>query len=655
MTLTQQFAAYTHWRSQLVEGIDRYKRWLAENELSDAQTGQRFARLLEKLNEDRLYVAFLAEFSRGKSELINAVFFAEYGHRMLPSTAGRTTMCPTELLFDPGKVPCIELLPIETRGSGLGVGEYRRSPEAWRTVPLDIESPEAMHAALRAVSEVLHVPLNVAKALGFAQNATDNTALDIAADGSVEIPRWRHAIINFPHPLLQQGLVILDTPGLNAIGAEPGLTLSMLPNADATIFVLSADTGVTLSDLTIWKDYISASRGGSKGRMIVLNKIDGLWDELRSPAEINAEIDRQVSTCAVTLGVPTAQIFPISAQKGLVAKINGDEALLARSRINAFENALVNKLIPAKREIVRENTQAEFADIDLRARNLLEARLSELREQLAELTELRGKNKGVVGYMMNKIRVRKEEFEAGLERYYAVRSVFSQLSNQLYGHLGVGVVRRLATATRNTMNEANFSKTLSNAMRHFFLVTRGNLDQAERDVQEIHAMLEAVYRKFAVEHSLKLDTPMTFSLTRYQREIDRLESWCDTHLNTAYQFVTHDKTSVMQKFFGEIAVQMRHNFERANRDAELWLRTIMAPMEVQVHERQKQLKQRLSSIKRIHQATETLEERIDELRQTESDLLQQLQKTERIAQDVLQVFARQPAGAPVATAHVRAA
>ena len=389
--------------------------------------------------------------------------------------------------------------------------------------------------------------------------------------------------------------------------------------------------------------------------MIVLNKIDGLWDELRSPAEINAEIDRQVSACAVTLGVPTAQIFPVSAQKGLVAKINGDEALLARSRIGAFENALVNRLIPAKREIVRENTQAEFADIDLRARNLLEARLSELREQLAELTELRGKNKGVVGYMMNKIRARKEEFEAALERYYAVRSVFSQLSNQLYGHLGVGAVRRLATATRNTMNEANFSKTLSNAMRHFFLVTRGNLDQAECDVQEIHAMLDAVYRKFAVEHSLKLDTPIAFSLARYQREIDRLESWCDTHLNTAYQFVTHDKTSVMRKFFGEIAVQTRRNFERANRDAELWLRAIMAPMEVQVHERQKQLKQRLSSIKRIHQATETLEERIDELRQNESDLLQQLQKTERIAQDVLQVFARQPADMPAGAVHARAA
>jgi hypothetical protein len=35
---------------------------------------------------------------RGKSELINAIFFADYGKRILPSSAGRTTMRPTELL-----------------------------------------------------------------------------------------------------------------------------------------------------------------------------------------------------------------------------------------------------------------------------------------------------------------------------------------------------------------------------------------------------------------------------------------------------------------------------------------------------------------------------------------------------------------------------
>jgi hypothetical protein len=84
-------------------------------------------------------------------------------------------------------------------------------------------------------------------------------------DGRVEIPRWRHAVINFPHPLLQQGLVILDTPGLNAIGTEPELTLSLLPNAHAVLFILAADTGVTQSDLTVWREHIGNGRWPQQG------------------------------------------------------------------------------------------------------------------------------------------------------------------------------------------------------------------------------------------------------------------------------------------------------------------------------------------------------------------------------------------------------
>ena len=78
------------------------------------------------------------------------------------------------------------------------------------------------------------------------------------------------------HPLLEQGLVILDTPGLNAIGAEPELTLSLLPNAHAVLFILAADTGVTQSDLSVWREYVNAGQRRD-GRLVVLNKIDSLW------------------------------------------------------------------------------------------------------------------------------------------------------------------------------------------------------------------------------------------------------------------------------------------------------------------------------------------------------------------------------------------
>jgi hypothetical protein len=589
------------------------------------------SQLLERLREDRLNVAFVAEFSRGKSELINAIFFAEYGSRMLPSSAGRTTMCPTELLFDGNKSPCIELLPIQTRASNSSVSEYKGFPDEWTVVGLDIESSDAMQDSLRHVSETTRVTPDEAARLGFEVAQGNIELYQVGEDGLVEVPRWRHAVINFPHPLLKQGLVILDTPGLNAIGAEPELTLSLLPNAHAVLFILAADSGVTQSDLAIWKEHICAGGTARRGRMVVLNKIDGQWDELKTAEEIDAEIQRQVDTSAGILDLPAAQVFPVSAQKGLVAKINGDAALLEKSRLPLLELALSEELIPAKRDIVCDNTENEFGEVSRRVRGLLESRLSGLREQLTELTELRGKNKGVVEYMMGKVRAEKDEFESGLQRYYAVRSVFSTLTNKLFAHLGLDVLRQLTHETREAMLEAVFSKTLSEAMANFFGSSRDALARSNGEINEILAMMEAVYKRFSVEHGLKLGSPTSFSLLRYEKEIDRLQAWCDEHLNTMVSLLTHDKRNITQKFFEEVAVQVRRAFEYANKDAETWLRAIMAPMETQVREHQIQLKRRLESIKRIHLATDTLEDRIAELESVEKSLVQQIRALEDIA------------------------
>src|SRR4029079_6113676 len=93
------------------------------------------------------------------------------------------------------------------------------------------------------------------------------------ASGNVEVPKWRHALINIAHPLLKQGLVILDTPGLNAIGAEPELTVNLIPQAHAVGFMLAADTGVTKSDLSIWREHLVTEADNTDSRLVVLNKI----------------------------------------------------------------------------------------------------------------------------------------------------------------------------------------------------------------------------------------------------------------------------------------------------------------------------------------------------------------------------------------------
>ncbi|MDT3670886.1 MAG: dynamin family protein [Aromatoleum sp.] len=624
MSLVDQFSAYSQWRAGASSAVARLRQWLARNEIGDAQGDLRLQYVLDRLRDDKLTVAFVAEFSRGKSELINAIFFSDYGDRVLPSAAGRTTMCPTELQWSAGAQPEIRMLPIRSRATHASVSDLKRMPGEWLVLPLESGSVTALQQAFSRVGETERVSRDEARQLGFEVDPKGETGLRPGADGLVEIPSWRHAVIQFPHPLLEQGLVVLDTPGLNAIGAEPELTLSLLPNAHAVLFILAADTGVTQSDLAIWREYVHTGPARRKGRLVVLNKIDGLWDGLRDDARICDEIDRQVASVAETLDIDARHVFPVSAQKGLVARIQREQALLERSRLTELERALTEDLLPTKQEIVRDSTLAETDDLIAQTRELLDARLAGLREQLQELTDLRGKNQSVIEYMMRKIRSEKTEFEQGLQKYYAVRSVFSNLTNNLLAHLGMDALRDETRRTREAMLESTFSKGLRAAMEGFFEHLRSNLARSSDEITEITCMLDSMYKRFSVEHGLKLTAPEAFSTLRYERELDRLEAAFNRQINTALALVTTEKHALTQKFFETVAVEARRTFEVANRDVEHWLRAVMSPLETQVREYQLQLKRRLESVKRIHQATDTLEDRVAELEQAEAAMLAQL-------------------------------
>ncbi|MDR2000522.1 MAG: dynamin family protein, partial [Zoogloeaceae bacterium] len=508
MTLARHFDAYHAWRNDVCRLVDLLRNWLVECDLLDSECEQRLRRIRERLEEDKLVVAFVAEFSRGKSELINALFFSDHGGRIVPSSAGRTTMCPTEFAWNRETPPRIALLPIETRAEGTSITVLRVIPNAWRTFLFDPQNPEEAAAALRRVGEVKQVPAATARSLGFAVGNGTDGSLVAGDDGQVEIPRWRHAMINFPHPLLEQGLVVMDTPGLNAIGAEPELTLSLLPSAHVVLFILAADTGVTQTDLIVWRDHVS----GNIGRLVVLNKIDGLWDGLRPDKEIDAEIQHQVESCGSILGVPPVNIFPVSAQKGLVAKINHDAGLLAKSRLSQLEDALAEGLLPAKQDIVARSTAAEARQLAGESEKLLATRRAALREQLDELTTLRGKNEDMVAQLATRAKWEKEGYEKKLREYYAVRSVYSRLSATLFLHLGLDALRTHARHVRDSMRRARFTPQLLSAMGELFAAAGECLDLSEGDIAEIYAMMKAMYEKFGKAYGVTLEPPATFSL-----------------------------------------------------------------------------------------------------------------------------------------------
>src|SRR6266567_4232050 len=623
--LAARFEAYSDWRCRLSAGISGLHDWLSQQDLADAHADLTIQRLLERLHQDKLVVAFVAEFSRGKSELINAIFFADFGQRLLPSSAGRTTMCPTELLYDSTRPPSIRLLPIETRARAGSVVEFKNYADEWVTFGLDLSSADKMSEVLSQVSQTKRVPIILARKYGLQEEGDVLSPISSADEVTVDIPCWRHAVINFPHPLLQQGLVILDTPGLNAIGTEPELTLNLLPNAHALLFILAADAGVTKTDIDVWRNHLVGEDPATReGRLVILNKIDGLWDDLRTTAEIESEISRQVRTSAQLLEIPPAQVFPVSAQKALLAKVNGDDALLARSRLPQLEQALSKELIPAKRHIVGSATRMEVRALAASMRTILDSRIAGIREQLAELHGLRGKNQDVVEHMMERIQQEKDLFERGMQRYTALRTVFTQQTNALHECIGLETLRETAGDTRKRIEASPFTKGVRSAMSDFFARIHGGLEQSARQTGEIHDMMIAMYARFAKEHGLEPFTPPPFSMLKYQKEVERLERAYNVHFNTLWNMVSKAKFTLMKRFFETVAIRVKHVYDIANRDLESWLKAVMAPLETQVREHHIQLRRRLESVKRIHRASDELEERVAELEQAKAGIRAQI-------------------------------
>ena len=615
--LVQDFQIYSTWRKGVVSALERYRSWVHDAELSDPACEKRFSRAFGRLADDKLSIAFVAEFSRGKSELINSIFFADYGQRILPSSAGRTTMCPTELMYDAAVSPCIRLLPIETRAQPLSTSDFKTRPDQWTVLALDIQSGEGMLEAFKQVSLTKFVSIEEAQSYGLYDAEDPDISLTLNEDGLIEISLWRHAIINFPHPLLKEGLVILDTPGLNAIGTEPELTLNLIPNAHAVLFILAADTGVTKSDIDVWRNHI----GAGPGRMVVLKKIDSMWDELRSEAEVERQINKQVSTVAHTLALEPRQVFPVSAQKGLVSKINKDAALLKKSRLPVLENALANELIPAKKDIISQQLKEDIDGLITAQNTMVSSRMRSVVEQLFEFKSLRGKNRNVVEHMMKRIDAEKKEFDSSLLKLQGTRAVFARLSTEVYTTLGMDILKEEISKTRNALESSTFSLGLAKLVKAFFDNIKHNLDLSDKKTEEITEMMAVMYRKFSSEHGLALSQPMAFNLDKYRQEVSKVETAYQTKFGTTTAVMTSRKTLLM--FFDSMASIIKQSFVQANRDVEAWLKVIMAPLEAQIREHKEQLKNRMVSIQRVHVATDSLEEKISTFEEMQTKLNQQ--------------------------------
>ena len=607
------------WRRDFALRLKMLAGWMKDHELLDAAVEERLHQIEKRMRTGRVMVAFVGEFSRGKSELINAIFFAGYKRRIMPASAGRTTMCPTELGYDPDVPPCLRLLPIETRLQPRALTEWRAVPETWTRVELDVLNPAELARALEKVAEVRIVSREEARALGFWHDTMPEDNPPVDAYGLVEVPRWRHAIVNMAHPLLKQGLVILDTPGLNAIGAEPELTVSLIPQAQAVVFILAADAGVTKSDMAIWREHLITGKGkaDADARLVVLNKIDTLWDELSTSAHVREQIERQRTATAEILGISPEQVFPVSAQKGLLAKVTDDEALLQASRLPALEAALGSGLLGRRQDILRSEVSMGVAALRAQAGQVIQIRRRDFAEQALELKSLRGKNAAVINHMKARIQQEQLEFDVSGAKIHAMRSVHLKLLRELFRILGASTLKAELGDLNRVLRQRGIKLGVKKAYNQTFQRLRGGLNHAQATGVEIQTMFVVIFRQLNAEHGFSLQPPGELDLLHFGRELELIER---SHLqylgvSNALKLATPE---FADRLVRALATRLRSVYETALGEVELWNKSAAAQLDVQLRERRRNFSRRLEAIERIQQAATGLDERIADLARQEA-------------------------------------
>lgn len=637
-SFSEQFDQLGSWRKNFASQLGDFRVWLGEHELLDAAVQDHLQRLEARLRDDKVCVAFVAEFSRGKSELINAVFFAHYGRRIMPASPGRTTMCPTELAYDPALPTCMRLLPIETREQAYSLAQWRARPSTWVQLPLDVHNPDQLAAQIAKVAETRKVTVDEARTLGFWNDAMpqDNPLQD--AQGMVEVPRWRHALVNMAHPLLKQGLVILDTPGLNAVGAEPELTVNQIAQAHAVVFLLGADTGVTKSDLAIWREHLLPSHREGESHLVVLNKIDALWGSMDSDEEVRAQLERLRLQSAEMLQISPERILPLSGHKGLVAKIDNRPELLEESGLAAFENALAHGILGHRQSILQATVAGGVEQMQVQVQRSIQIRRRDLDEQMLELRSLRGKNSTVIASMRQRIEQEQHSFEASSTRILALRTVHLRLMNQAFQYLGATSQRRELEQLAQALEHSGLKLGVRKVYASTFERLRELGDKVRAAATEVQTMLGASFKELNAEFGFSLLPPEPLQLHDFEMALTQLEQSYLQYLGFGHVL------KLANPLFGErlikaLGMRLRSIFENAANDLDLWSKAATAQLDAQLKERKRSFARRIEAVDRIQRATSGLMEHIASVEAAEQHLQQLEQQLQVRCQQLLHLQA----------------
>lgn len=228
-------------------------------------------------------------------------------------------------------------------------------------------------------------------------------AKQLEEDGKQAFPNVQYAVVEYPLSLLEKGVEIIDSPGLNDTEARNDLTLGYINNCHAVLFVLSATQACTLAERRYLENYI-------KGRGLSVFFLINRWDQIRDQL-LNSDDPEELDEAEYKLrrvfkanlhehckvddcnNLYDERVFEVSSLKALRQRLQQPEGSLDGTGFPEFMTALNTFLTKERaiselrqaRTLVKQTYRSVHETIERRV-PLLGQDLEELRSKIQSVT-----------------------------------------------------------------------------------------------------------------------------------------------------------------------------------------------------------------------------------------------------------------------------
>ncbi len=295
------YSAYKQTVSELTESLAQLKEY--SEEIGLVHTAKSIGDTIEKIAKEHFEVAIVGEFKRGKSTLINALL----GQEVLPADVLPATATLNRVTYS--------------------------------------ESPYVMVEYKNGNTEKVDI------------NRLADYVTKLSYESEKKAETVKQATVYYDTDFCKNNVDIIDTPGLNDDEQMTNVTLSILPEIDAAVFVISANSPFSQFEKEFLEKKMLTS---DMGRIIFAVNCFGTFSKededrivetvekrigsyvMEKAKNVMGENSKEFAVYKRKIGKP--KVIGVYAKKALMAKESGDAAMLEESNFPAFERTLESML-----------------------------------------------------------------------------------------------------------------------------------------------------------------------------------------------------------------------------------------------------------------------------------------------------------------------